>query len=310
MKKTGFKLLGAFLIFFSCNTNRNVITEKPVVKEKKMETNYIPYYLKVYEADSLYIAKDYQKSYAILDSLFRKFEPINMINYFEVVNFLRLKIILNKKIETKSVLDLISKYGHSEELIKFDSVLKIYSAANNDYLIKNYKIERLKYENSINIPLRNQIKEMKFQDQFYRKNGYKENMDKQHKIDSINQKLVVEIFNKYGFPNEKIIGNFSFDNTFTEILAILLHTKDKIRQEYFMPKVLEYIKCGKAQPFYYANLQDQLLLYNDKPQYYGSYQNKVDIPVNELNARRKTIGLANYGYEKWRNKKLYPDEKL
>ena len=99
----------------------------------------------------------------------------------------------------------------------------------------------------------------------------------------------MEIFHTHGFPNHKIIGGYDIDNSNADITVILLHTKDTVRKEYFMPKVLEYIKKGEASPELYANLYDQFLLYNGQEQYYGSYENKVEISINELNKRRKEI---------------------
>ncbi|UPT71849.1 MAG: hypothetical protein M0D53_05975 [Flavobacterium sp. JAD_PAG50586_2] len=149
---------------------------------------------------------------------------------------------------------------------------------------------------------------MKSQDQFYRKKDYKSNIDKQKIIDLKNQKRLIEIFDRYGYPNKKIIGGYNIDNDNVDITVMLLHTNDSIRREYFMPKVLEYIKHGEASPELYANLHDQLLLYNGEDQYYGSYENKVDIPTNELNKRRRKIGMPNYGYQKWRLNTIYPDQ--
>jgi hypothetical protein len=123
-----------------------------------------------------------------------------------------------------------------------------------------------------------------------------------------NQSRIIEIFNDFGFPNEKLIGNFTIDKINADISVILLHTKDSIRKAYFMPKILEYIKKGEASPELYANLHDQLLLYNGDSQYYGSYENEIKISIKEVNNRRKKIGLPNYGYLKWRLSKLFQNQ--
>ena len=60
MKKTIF-LLYVVSITISCKSNFSKIGD--------VKSNYIPYYLKVYKADSLYLTKNYQQSYEILDSL-------------------------------------------------------------------------------------------------------------------------------------------------------------------------------------------------------------------------------------------------
>ena len=301
IKSLTFLVLFSYSLF-SCKTN--VIGDHAL----KAEVNYIPYYLKVSEADSLYIEKNYEKSYAILDSLFKKYTPLELQNYSEYTNYYKLKIILNKKIDKKSFLELIRKYDLTDYTLKNDSIFKIYYTKEKSYIDGNYVKLRNEFEQTINIKLRNEIKEMSIQDQLYRKKNYKANIEKQNKIDSLNSKRIVEIFNEYGYPSEKLIGDSRNDKVYVSIHTMLLHTKDKERMDYFLPKLLEYIKAGKAPPDVYATLFDQLNLYNGKEQYYGSYTNKLDVAVKELNRRRKTIGLFNYGYEEWRIKKLYPDE--
>jgi hypothetical protein len=165
MKKIGLILFVLLILVFSCKSNRQV-AEKEVVKK---ELNYIPYYLKVYEADSLYITNNYQKSYKILDSLFKIYKPIDVRNINEVLTFYKLKIILRKRIKKQEISKLISEYGYSEEIFLNDSLFKIYNIQSDKYLLKIYPSMRKKYNNMIDLSLRNQIKEMKINDQFYRK---------------------------------------------------------------------------------------------------------------------------------------------
>jgi hypothetical protein len=217
-----------------------------------------------------------------------------------------LKIILNKKIDINKFSELISKFNVTDDQIKTDTLLNIYYFKKKKYLDKNYNQLRNVYLNSLNLNLRNQIKKMSEEDQFYRRKGNYQ-QDKQNLIDSINSKKIIEIFDTFGYPNESLIGDSSIDNSIVNITTMLLHTKDKERIDYFIPKIMEYIKKGKAPPNVYAFMYDQYNLYNGKKQYYGSYENKTDISIKELNKRRKTIGLTNYGYEKWRINNLYPE---
>ncbi|WP_442786852.1 hypothetical protein [Flavobacterium suncheonense] len=287
-------------ILFSCKTN----AIKGV--EVKKELNYIPYYLKVYEADSLYITKNYQRSYDILDSLFQKYEPLNMPSYYEVNRYYQLKIILDKKIKNEDFLKLISKYRLTDTTLKKDSIFNIYYLKEKNFFDKNYaKLSEIN-KSSLKLELRKEISLMIENDQLYRKQSYHANIDKQNTIDSINSKRLIEIFNDYGFPDEKIIGNSLVDGKIVDVGVLLLHTKDSLRINYFLPKIMDFIKEGKAKSQYYANMYDQYLLYKGQEQYYGSYDNKTQIPIKELNRRRATIGLPNYGYEKWRINKLFP----
>ncbi|CAM4044934.1 MULTISPECIES: hypothetical protein [Flavobacterium] len=286
---------------FSCKSTYTRIGSK--------EANYIPYYLKVYEADSLYIVKDYKRSYKILDSLFKKFEPVNAHIYYEVINYMKLKVILNKRISRKETENWILNYGVTLSRLENDSILNLYYSK-DEKLKKDYPKLREKFISSIHLDLREEIVKMIEQDQFYRKKDYQENIDKQEEIDAKNAKRYIEIFNQYGYPSARVIGDYSIDKRMISEDAILLHTNDEERINYFLPKILEFINKGEARPMIYANMYDQFYLYNGEKQYYGSYNSEVDISVMELNRRRKTIGLPNYGYEKWRFKKLYPNEEF
>jgi hypothetical protein len=288
--------------FVSCKSNYTRIGDK--------DANYIPYYLKVYEADSLYLVGDYEQSYQILDSLFKRYEPIQMRNYYELTSYFKLKVILNKKIKFIEFSKLISDYNVTEVTIKNDSLLSIYYQKEKQKFEINYKNLRDEFTTNLNLSLRNDIKKMNSDDQLFRKKG-SSNYDKQRQLDSINSKKLVAIFTKYGYPNEYLIGNSMVDGTLVEIGTLLLHTNNKERLDYFMPIVLDYIYKGIAPPIEYAYMKDQYLLYNGQKQYYGSYDmnfEEIGTNLHELNLRRKSIGLPSYGYEDWRFKTLYPKD--
>lgn len=103
MIKHLFLLITVLIFTFSCKSTYTKIGDK--------NANYIPYYLKVYEADSLYIVENYEKSFKILDSLFKKYEPVNTYIYYEVINYMKLKVILNKRISRKETENWILNYG-------------------------------------------------------------------------------------------------------------------------------------------------------------------------------------------------------
>ncbi|TDD74877.1 hypothetical protein [Flavobacterium caseinilyticum] len=307
MKKK-FKVISSFLmiliisiIFSSCKT------EKVTDFTQKQEANYIPYYLKVYEADSLFITRNYQRSYEKLDSLFKIYKPINMQIYNEFATYLKCKIETNHTISKEEVEKLVTEFGYTDEYINNDSYFStskyfIFLSENDNYLQL-----RKQYLSRINKKLRDTIIQMKNDDQLYRNKNYTKKITLQNRLDSINAEKLKKIIDVFGFPNERILGNFSVDNKPIDVDAMLLHTKDSIRLNYFMPKILEFVKTGEALPETYASLYDQYLLYKDKPQYYGSYDNSLGFEEGILKERRKSIGLPNYGYKEWRFKVLYPE---
>ena len=95
-------------------------------EEIKTDTNYIPYFLKVYEADSLYLTKEYNKSFTILDSLFKKYKPLNLEKYKEYETYISCAFLLEKKINYKdSILKSIQNYGSNPRYFKYDSILNL-----------------------------------------------------------------------------------------------------------------------------------------------------------------------------------------
>jgi hypothetical protein len=91
MKKIIALLFLGFTMMISCKSK---VIERNVAANEKKEVNYIPYYLKVNEADSLSLVGDYKKSHHILDSLFKKFEPLNREFYNEYFTYFVNQLIL------------------------------------------------------------------------------------------------------------------------------------------------------------------------------------------------------------------------
>ena len=126
-------MLVVSLGLFSCKSNFTSIGDK--------NANYIPYYLKVYEADSLYLLGNYKQSYEILDSLFKKFEPINMPVYFEYEQYIKLAYNFNRQTK-KDIRKLSECYNYNLMDLKNDSILQL---ALNGSKIKEKKNKQITY---------------------------------------------------------------------------------------------------------------------------------------------------------------------
>lgn len=102
----------------SCKSSYNKIGSK--------NANYIPYYLKVYEADSLFIIGNYQKSFEILDNLFKRYESVNMNNYVEYGTYLNVAVLSNNNSDLKSkVKNAYLKYGGITTISKNSNELRM-----------------------------------------------------------------------------------------------------------------------------------------------------------------------------------------
>lgn len=286
-----------FSLFNSCVTNKTTLISK------KENQSYLNYYRYAAKADSLYVLKQYFNSFTTLDTIFKRLEPLNTFRFKEYHIYVKLKKLTGKEEVTKKELSLlISKYGVTDNNFKYDSTLyPIYKKK-----ISNLEYERLRdiYKSSLDLALREEIATMVEEDQKYR--TYYDGKDYKQKlkeIDSINEKRMITLFDKGIYPSRQLVGNLFLDDNNPDIELLLLHTKDSIRINYFLPKIKNFIAKGKCNPYIYAMLIDQLHLYNGKPQLYGTY-NLESIKTSKYqeynkNRNKLGIGLPSIQFDIW-----------
>lgn len=293
MKKS---LLFIFFILISCKSNYTRIGDE--------NANYIPYYLKVYEADSLYLVGNYKRSYEILDKLFKKYEPININGFYECGTYLLscYKTNNNKKVK-KNIKKFYENYGEV-----FYPSLKD-SSFWDKMLIENilpFEVRALYTKNYIknkNLQLRDTIIKLMKEDQFYILNS-----DNRNKIDSISEihfRKINEIFLKYGYPSNKVIGYDGFFEKYATIQAILIHLSEKNKIK-ILPTLYNFLKKGSCLPFEYSSVEDRLYLERDYAYKYGVEERFRNAEIKFLDEQnidslRKSIGLPNLQYLEWRN---------
>ncbi|MCJ7934790.1 MAG: hypothetical protein MUW56_14465 [Chryseobacterium sp.] len=294
----------AHRIHFSKNENGYIHFSK--------EVNYIPYYLEVYQADSLSIIGKNQEAFEKLDKLFKVYEPLNQINYEEYKNYLTLSYLTDHKSSLKeNTLFFIKRFGYPYNRSRNDSIMGLIFKENeiDENLVA---LENNKLLKKINTGLRDTLADIYKKDQYYRMNI--SDPVKMDSIDQVNEKILVRIFKKYGVPDEKLIGTFymnSGDSSYANSFYIpLLHTKDSIRLHYFIPILKKAVAEGKFSPTSYANMIDQYYLYGNKKQMYGSYLNRdyTIAPVQnekQLDSLRKSIGLPSVSNYLWKNKAYF-----
>ena len=201
--KNFFFLLLTSLLFISCKSSYTKIGDD--------NANYIPYYLKVYEADSLFLSKKYSESYKILDDLFKKYEPINLEgSTYEYGNYLASALMSGNIKNLKQKVE----YGYkSFGSISNSNYMSFYYT---DTILKTVKISKdeidsLKkiYTSNINYDLRNEIVKMVNEDQEIRKTGDNESIY-QFTVKQLGE--IKKILKEFGYPSYKIIGaNIGYD---------------------------------------------------------------------------------------------------
>lgn len=279
------------LIFVSCT------------KEKKSDCNYITdYYQTIYKADYAFQIKNYEKAFELYQMAFHSCEPITTPTYNEIEKFAETTALLKK-------FDLTLVYAkksiiNGQELNIFQNnpnFDEFMTSKYGDQLKKNYDKLRKQFIDNVDFKLRNELIAMLVADQKYRVNRstYDNNRNKQDSIDKIHERKLIEIFESIGYPNNEIIGTYSLDQNNVNFGIFLLHTKDSIRMNYFVPKVKEFVKNGKAPPITLGTMIDQFYLYNREPQIYGTYSSQDGGYANmiedlkKVDSNRISIGLPS-----------------
>jgi hypothetical protein len=301
------------LCFVSCKT-KVLVTDQSIVKpvekiivEKKLD--YIPYYLKMYEADSLYIVNNFDKSYKIMDSLFKIYKPINTKNYSEYTIYLGAAVMSgNIKDIDKKARYSISTFGIlSSNHKQSDSILlKIMKVANLNF--DEMKKLRTEHRKNLDNNLRNCIFKMLKEDKKVRvENRSNEEINV---VDAKNLVKLDSIFAIHGFPDPKIVGTLQEDDyapgTSPNIMIFFLHQPKSVVERY-LPIFLESVKKGKMSPSDYAIIYDRMKADATEKQYYGSYIDGLEKPKvypslsdeKNVNIYRKQIGLPRLFYYEW-----------
>lgn len=263
--------------------------------------NYIPYYLKVYEADSLYYSGNYSEYRKQMKNLFKYFEPINISRYNEYEKYLKSLIILDKnKNYERELLILIVDFGYKQKSILNDSILA-YVLKNNKYSVKHLTDLEDKYEYSLNKDLIQKLKKLEFDDEEIRERQgltFEQREPLMKQVDKKNDSIIKNYIITNGFPSKKVIGDFSLGLLFN-------HFSYNGSYDFYKETLPSFIKNGTCNPSNYAALIDRWYLMNkSEPFYFMTWFDKIKTiendseKIKEINSRRKKIGLPSIRQEK------------
>lgn len=296
----------SLILFIACKSKSDVL-EKPIIKE----LNYIPYYLKVYEADSLHIVGNYKRSQEILDSLFKKFEPLNQESYGEYITYLKNKILLNDFNNIDTVLkNAIEKYGFKVEYCINDTIVNV-GVKKAKFKEQDLYAFYNTYVKSLNLDYRHEIERMMENDQRVRK-AVPRNNEEWTKVDDENASNIKRLLEKYGYPSVKKIGRYDYNNKSANAHILFNHSTVKAKESYILNLMLESLKKGECEPEQYGSVYDKYLMvtgkYGDKV-LYGEIRNRknsLDIVLvnpKKIDSIRKSIGLEHIEYKRWKVKR-------
>lgn len=252
--------------------------------------NYIDYYPKVYEADSLMLfAKNNKLAFKKYKQIFKTYPPKNTEFYDEYENYIKLGFDLNKNFGgRKSVENLIKLNAGWWKYKKDDSILtKIYRKYSFDEKQVNAIISD--WNSGLNHTLIDSISLIKKRDQLFR--GKKE----QERFDKINETSLMNIFETYGYPNYNKIGVFNSDDKNLNLISVINHMSNSSNYDYFEKKLLEFVKNEECDPIIYAMFIDRKKSLTNSEMQYGVWTNKISDTIT-INKHRKSIGLPSFQY--------------
>ena len=253
--------------------------------------NYITdYYPNVYKAQIKYLKKDLDSALFYLRKIKNNCCLLNTPDILEKVMYAEISVEKGCYDEAIESLKKIVLNGFPFKYLEHNISLEKLKELPEWKKLKELSIEVNNEQNNfLNWALRKEIVSMLKLDQQVRRTPI--DYSELRKVDSLNQVRIKEIFENYGYPNEKLIG-FSKENENVDISFMIMHFDDLA---YFKPKLLNFIKRGDCSPYVLAYLVDS----NDrrnKMYTYGIYSN-IDstqiINYNNLDVRRKSIGLRS-----------------
>jgi len=260
------------LIFLSCKSKTN---------------NYIVYYNKVNEIDSLYrIANQPKEALKQYRKLFRKYTPKNQDRIEEYETYIQLADQQQKN------------FGGKKSLYHLISLIAPYEGSYKNYfaLFQKYGIDSTEVKQRIADWKKELNKQLvdSFSIAFVRDQAEgRKNPQIMEKNDKRNAKLLKWAFENYGYPSIQKIGLIGNNDVFMPMHPLFSHMIDSEEYSYFKTKMLEYIKSGDCIPKDYANMVDRHdLQITKKEMPYGSYPSYTAvIDTAKVNRNRKTIGL-------------------
>lgn len=270
------------------------------------EVNYIPYYLKVYEADSLYLVGEYKQSYEILDGLFKRYEPLNQQGLLEIETYIKAGFLTKNFNNIKpSFIRLIGDWGYDETSFnnKTDTAMLL---AWTKFTPEGEKIAELKqkYIGKINWTLRDTIGAMHYADQLYRGKDRGKKVKREDSVDLVHIDLLKYLFKKYGYPDNRLVGDISIPGSVFNHISNNLNEKD---YQYFRDELFKFLKHGSA-------VQHQITMFVDKREYdrnqrtvYGTFgthesfgDRMIKFDTAEINKNRRLIGLPSVKYQQFK----------
>lgn len=242
--------------------------------------NYITYYNKVNEADSIYrLANNPQLAVKQYREIFKEYDPKNQDRIEEYATYITLADQYNED------------FGGKESLYRLISLIapngdeyKKYLPLFNKYGIDNSSVEQkiAEWKHGLDKKLVDSFKIALVRDQAGRPLDTaltRKNVEK-------NAKLLMWTFKDSGFPTPQKIGWFPMPTFITHMV------ESKKDYPYIKEKLLEYVKSGDFSPRDYARMDDTYLGAHQQTTLYGF--NMISVKDSaQTDRNRKSLGIPS-----------------
>lgn len=252
---------------------------------RNSKVNYITYYNKVNEIDSIHrIAGKPQKAIRKYRRLFREYDPKNQEWIEEYETYITLADQYHKNFGGKKslykLITLVAPYGKDyKKLYPFCQKYGI------DSLEVNQKV--VDWKKNLNKALVDSFSIAMMRDQ----EGRPQNIVLVNKNIEKNADLFFWTFKHYGFPDGQKIGRLGNDNIFIAMPTLLSHMIGSEKYPEFKKKIFEYVKSGECSPRDYALMSDTYDMYrNTAARFNYRHQSQDSLQINR---NRKSIGLPS-----------------
>ena len=260
------------------------------------------------KANALYEAKDYQASAGVYDQAFQQEEGTARHYYNAACSWALAG-------EQEQALDYLEKavekgYIALDWMQKDSDLVSLRDTERWQTVIKDLEIRIAEYEKDMNKPLKEKLERIYMKDQALRRlideaqEEFGEESDEMQyfwnlmmREDSLNEKEVLAIIDKHGWPGRSEVGG----KANTAVWLVIQHA-DLETQEKYLPLLKASVKAGESSGNHLAMLEDRILMRNGKKQIYGSQITKDPetgewmlypvIDPENINERRAEVGLG------------------
>ncbi len=249
--------------------------------------NYITYYNKVNDIDSIYrLANDPKLAIKEYRALFKEYDPKNQERIEEYSTYITLADQYHEDFGGKeslyTLIKLVAPYGN-----KYKKYLPLF----NKYGISNTEADQKvgEWKKSLNKQLIDSFTVAATRDQI----GRPEDTATVRKNVEKNARLFMWTFKEYGFPSQQKIGMMGNNGRGFFMPTLLTHMNESKKHYAFIKeKLLEYVKSGDLTPHDYALMDDAYMGNKKNITLYG-FNMIIVKDTAEANRNRKVIGIPS-----------------